>query len=167
MTVFLPSQKSKCPDLANFSFLGGYSWPGNSYQNEQKFYHASHIQECLALQIVSHILHMWRLMRQYLWKIQWLVSTYSNYNPVLGSQNSRCQDLPKFQFLRGGFCSSQNSKWQDLPKFQFWREVFCSSQNSKWQDLPKFQFLRVGYFVVVKTQNGKICLNFSFWVGIL
>ena len=35
------------------------------------------------------------------------------------SQNSKCQDLPKFQFLgRGMFCISQNSKCQDLPKFQ-------------------------------------------------
>ena len=33
-----------------------------SCQNEQKFCHASHILEGLASQIVSHILHMWRLI---------------------------------------------------------------------------------------------------------
>ena len=31
--------------------------------------------------------------------VQQLVSTYSNCNPVLGSQNSKCQDLPKFQLF--------------------------------------------------------------------
>ena len=58
--------------------------------------------------------------RRYPWGIQRLVSTYSNCNPVLGSQNSKCQDLPKF-LLGGGevFCSSQNSKCHDLPKCQF------------------------------------------------
>ena len=49
--------------------------------------------------------------------------------------NSKCQDLPKFQFRGSGgrvFCSSQNSKCQDLHKFQFSAGVggggvFCSS----------------------------------------
>ena len=38
---------------------------------------------------------------------------------------------------RGVFCTSQNSKCQDLPKFQFsgvGGGVFCTSQNSKCQD---------------------------------
>ena len=66
------------------------------------------------------------------------------------------------------FCTSQNSKFQDLPKFQFsggW--VFCTSQNSKFQDLPKFQFSGggggCGSSVPVKSQSAKICLNFNFW----
>ena len=67
------------------------------------------------------------------------------------------------------FCSSQNSKCQDLPKFQFQGEgVCCRSQNSKCQDqdLPKFQFGGEGCSVVVKTQSAKICLNFNFqWGG--
>ena len=50
--------------------------------------------------------------------------------------------------FRGGdvFCSSENSKCQNMPKFQFSGkgEVFCTSQNSKCQDLPKFQFLGEG-----------------------
>ena len=46
----------------------------------------------------------------------------------LPSQNSKCQDLPRFQFSGGGgggrwySLPSQNSKCQDLPKFQFWGE---------------------------------------------
>ena len=43
--------------------------------------------------------------RWYPWGIQWLVSTYSNCNPVCSRQNSESQDLPKFQF-GGMFCSS-------------------------------------------------------------
>ena len=39
----------------------------------------------------------------------------------LSSQNSKCQDLPKFEFIggEGVFCSCQNSKCQDLAKFSF------------------------------------------------
>ena len=62
--------------------------------------------------------------RWYPWGIQRLVSTYSNRHwdkgGGAGSQNSKCQDLPKFQFSGGGGCSgSQIPKCQDLPKFQF------------------------------------------------
>ena len=88
---------------------------------------------------------------------------------TLPSQNSKFQDLPKFQFLRGGggvLCQvktqsskiclqfqfsgggwggtlpSQNSKFQDLPKFQFsgWGVLSAKSKLTKCQDLPKFQF---------------------------
>ena len=38
---------------------------------------------------------------------------------TLPSQNSKFQDLPKFQISGGGYSQpSQNSKCQDLPKFQ-------------------------------------------------
>ena len=36
---------------------------------------------------------------------------------ILPSQNSKCKDLPKFQFSGGGG-GIQNSKCQDLPKLQ-------------------------------------------------
>ena len=39
------------------------------------------------------------------------------------------------------FLGSQNSKYQDLPKFQLSEEgVFLGGQNSKCQDLAKFSF---------------------------
>ena len=53
-----------------------------------------------------HALNLWT--RWYPWGIQPLVSTYCNRHwqfgggGVLESQNPKCQDLPKFQFLRGG-----------------------------------------------------------------
>ena len=49
---------------------------------------------------------------------------------VLESQNAKCQDLPKFQFLGGGVLESQNPKGQDLPKFQF-SEGGVLEQNSR------------------------------------
>ena len=69
--------------------------------------------------MVSH-----NLTRRYHWGIQRLVSTYSNCNPVLGSQNWKCQDLPKFQFSRVFLDKSRtplvrNSKCQDLANFLF------------------------------------------------
>ena len=62
---------------------------------------------------------------------------------VLESQNSKCQDWPKFQFFGG--CSGK-SKWkcQDLPKFQFGGGSALERQNPKYQDLPKFQFSEGG-----------------------
>ena len=60
------------------------------------------------------------------------------------SQNSKCQDLPKFQWGGRVFCTSQKSKCQDLPKFQWGGGgggVFCTSEKSKCKDLPKCQFL--------------------------
>ena len=38
---------------------------------------------------------------------------------VLGNQNLKYQDLPKFQLGEGGVEGSQNLKCQDLSKFQF------------------------------------------------
>ena len=69
--------------------------------------------------------------------------------------------------ITGVFYSSQNSKCQDLSKFQFSGEgVFCTSQTQKCQDLPKFQLLAGrGCSVVVKTESTKICLNFNFGGG--
>ena len=69
--------------------------------------------------MVSH-----NLTRRFPWGIQRLVSTYSNCNPILGSQNWKCQDLPKFQFSRVFLDKSrtplvQNSKCQDLANFSF------------------------------------------------
>ena len=110
--------------------------------------------------------------RRYPWGIQRLVSTYSNCNPVLGSQNSKCQDLPKFLLGGGGvFCSSQNSKCQDLLKCKFsgggaWWRVFCSSQTQSANIYLNFNFQGgEGYSCQVKTQSANICLNFNFWVG--
>ena len=66
----------------------------------------------------------------------------------------------------GGTLPSQNSKFQDLPKFQFLgEEDTLPSQNSKFQDLPKFQFLGGGVLCQVKTQSSKICLIFNFGGG--
>ena len=54
------------------------------------------------------------------------------------SQNSKCQDLPKFQFSGGGvlFWSSQNSKCQDLAKFPFRAGggggIFLGNQIVNW-----------------------------------
>ena len=66
----------------------------------------------------------------------------------------------------GGVLESQNSKCQDLPKFQYGGGVFgkVKTQRSA-QDLPKFQFFWEGMFWKVKTQSAKICLNFNFQVG--
>ena len=102
--------------------------------------------------------------------IQPLVSTYCNCHwrwwcsfrggGVLESQNLKCQDLPKFQFLKrggGGVLESQNPKCQDLPKFQFLKRGgggVLESQNPKCQDLPKFQFLKGGGGVL-ESQNPK------------
>ena len=74
------------------------------------------------VQFHSMVIH--NLTRRYPWGIQRLVSTYSNCNPVLGSQNWKCQDLPKFQFSRVFLDKSrtplvQNSKCQDLANFSF------------------------------------------------
>ena len=89
---------------------------------------------------------------------------------VLKSQNPKCQDLLKFQFLGWvggwgeGVLKSQNpKKCQDLLKFQLGGGSVLESQNPKCQDLPKFQFWW-GVFWKVKTQSAKICLNFN-WGG--
>ena len=94
------------------------------------------------------------------------------------SQNSKCQDLPKFQFFGGGVILCQvkkNPKCQDLPKFQYSGGGgeggdTLPSQNPKCQDLPKFQWGGEGARVLlcqvkVKTQSAKICLNFNFRGG--
>ena len=104
-----------------------------------------------------------------------------------------------FNFLGGVLWSSQNSKYQDLPKFQsfgswllnsnFWKGAGGYSGVVKTQstkiclnfnfeggysgvvktlsaiDLAKFQ-LGGMYSGVVKTQSAKICLNFNFWEGV-
>ena len=64
--------------------------------------------------------------RRYPWGIQRLVSTYSNSNGRGGGYSCQVKTQsakiwPTFHFRWGGglFCSSQNSKCQDLPKFQF------------------------------------------------
>ena len=86
------------------------------------------------------------VFRSKLWSFQiWSFPKGGGYSQP--SQNSKCQDLPKFQFSGGGgegrySQPSQNSKCQDLPKFQFWGEGGTLSQ--------------------VKTQSAKICLNFNF-----
>ena len=71
---------------------------------------------------------------------QFQFSTWVGGGVFLGSQNSKCQDLPKFQFGGGVFLGSQNSKCQDLPKFQLGGggRLFLGSQ--KCHNLPKFQF---------------------------
>ena len=49
----------------------------------------------------------------------------------LGSQNTKCQGLPKFELGGGGgFLGSQNSNCQDLPKFEL-GGGFLGSKNSK------------------------------------
>ena len=105
----------------------------------------------------------------------------------LTNQNSKRQDLPKFQSSGGGgggwvggwyYLPSQNSKCQDLPKFQFLEGGGYSwalpSQNSSAKICLNFNFRGVGGGTIcqVKTQSAKICLNFNFlggggWVGTL
>ena len=48
------------------------------------------------------------------------------------SQNSKCQDLPKFQFFGRGVCSVV-VKTRSAKEGGWWG-VLCSSQNSKCQD---------------------------------
>ena len=69
---------------------------------------------------------------------------------ALGSPNSKCQDLSKFQFSGGkGVLGSQNLKCQDLPKF------------------PLGVFGGGGVLWEVKTQSAKIYLNFNWGGGVL
>ena len=58
--------------------------------------------------------------------------------------------------------SSQNSNCQDLPKFQFSGEGRYSGVV-KTAKIPNFNL--GGYSGVVKTQTAKICLNFNFRGG--
>ena len=67
----------------------------------------------------------------------------------LPSQNSKCQDLPKFQFSGGGvgvtLCQVKTQSAKICLNFNFrGRGYSLPSQNSKCQDLPKFQFSRGG-----------------------
>ena len=70
-----------------------------------------------------------------------------------------------FNFQGAVFWSSQNSKCQDLPKFQFWGGRGCSEvvKTQKCQDLPKFQIWGDGVFWT-KIQNR---VFWGFWAQIL
>ena len=83
---------------------------------------------------------------------------------VLGSQNPKCQDLPKFQFSGGVFWEVKTQSAKICLNFNFQGGVL-GSQNPKCQDLPKFQLGGGGLWLFweVKTQSAKICLNFHFW----
>ena len=67
----------------------------------------------------------------------------------------------------GGYSRSQNSKCQDLPKFQFFQwgrggTLEVTTQSAKI--CLNFNFLGGGT-LEVKTQSVKICLNFNLCVG--
>ena len=81
--------------------------------------------------------------------------------------------MPKFQFSEAGGWWCQNwtySKCQEMPKFQFLRGGWwCQNwKYSKCQEMPKFQFLRGGGGGVKteNTQSAKKCLNFNFGGGV-
>ena len=69
---------------------------------------------------------------------------------------TKCQDLPKFEFPKGGggvFCNWKITKYQDLPKYEFSRGggVFCNWKITKYQDLPKYEFSRWGGILQLKS----------------
>ena len=94
--------------------------------------------------------------RWYPWGIERLVSTYSN------RQNSKCHDLPIFQFGEGGVLGKVRFGLRKNNCLEFWAVFWersdldlkenwsfelggvLPSQNSKCQDLPNFQFQGVG-----------------------
>ena len=107
------------------------------------------------------------------------------------TEKTKCQDLPKFQFLGvgggvggilklksqsakiclnfnlgGGYSETEKTKCQDLPKFQF-LGGYSETEKSKCQDVPKFQFLGGGWggILKLKSQSAKMCLNFNFRGG--
>ena len=73
----------------------------------------------------------------------------------LGSQNSKCQVLAKFQFSGGGGYSwvVKTHSTKSWPNFNLRGGLFVGSQNSKCQVLTKFQFSSGGRGVFLGSQN--------------
>ena len=99
---------------------------------------------------------------------------------VLESQDSKCQDLPKFQFSRGwgggGVLESQNPSKPSVKiclNFNFQGGgVFWKVKTKSDKICLNFNFLGRGVFWKVKIQSAKICVNFNFqggggWEGVL
>ena len=160
----LPSQNSKCQDLSKFQFLGvggmvgggrGCTLPSQNWNCDDlpkfQFFWGGILCKVKTQSAKIYLNFNWG-------GVLCQVKTQSakiclNFNffgrgGTLPSQNSKCQDLPKVQFLGGG------------------EECTLPSQNSKCQDLPKFQFFWGGLLCQVKTQSTKICLNFNFSRGV-
>ena len=67
-----------------------------------------------------------------------------------------------FRRGEGALWSSQNSKCQDLPKFQLEGGYSGVVKTQSAKICLNFNFRGRGYSGVVKTQSAKICLNFNF-----
>ena len=81
---------------------------------------------------------------------------------------TKCQDLPQFQFLGGGYSETEKSQSAKIClnfHFRGGGGVFWNWKVTKCQDLPKFQFSGGGYSETEKSQSAKICLNFNFRGG--
>ena len=68
------------------------------------------------------------------------------------TEKSKCQDLPKFQFLGGrggGILQLKSQSAKICLNFNFWgggHGGYSATEKSKCQDLPKFQFSEGGVF---------------------
>ena len=86
------------------------------------------------------------------------------------SQNSKCQDLPKFQFGEGGVGTLSQVKTQSAKiclNFNFWGQGVTSQPFYGPLMSLNLATFGVGGLLLAKSKlkSVKICLNLQFWGG--